>query len=215
MHFFSSIISRERKIPISAGIAIGPILFVIAVLGILAAAIAAGSGAFSTSTVSENYKAKAVALIDVGQNLKLGFERILGNGIDFDRVDMDPTHTTAADDLFSPIGGGVSPPSTTMAYAPGTDQWIYHDVTLPEMGIGTGTSPNKVAFLKVAQGVCDQVNAKANAISTPSVALTATTGDITNAPPDDWPTTLAGIMTGCFRDSTANVYWFYQVLGVQ
>ena len=37
----------------NAGIAIGPILFVIALLGILAAVIAAGTGDFGTATVAD------------------------------------------------------------------------------------------------------------------------------------------------------------------
>jgi len=213
--YMKSVDIDQSRLETDAGIAIGPILFIIAVLGILAAAIAAGSGSFTTSTTIESNKTKASALIEIGQNLKVGFDRIVGYDVALTAVDVDPTHTSCSTCLFSPTGGGISPPSTTMSETPGTDTWIYHNVTLPAMGIGTGTSPNKVAFLKVTSGVCDQINLRANAVTTPSVALTATTGDITHAAPDDWPATLAGIPTGCFRDSTANVYWFYQVIGVQ
>lgn len=196
-----------------AGIAIGPILFIIAVLGILAAAIAAGSGSFTTSTTSEGYKAKAAALIDIGQILKVGFERILANQ-DWANINIDPNDTDAATDLFSPTGGGISPPSTTMSSTPGTDTWHYYDVTLAAIGIGTGTSPNKLAFLKVAQGVCDQINAKANAIATPTQDMGV---DLEAAAPTAWPATLAGIPTGCLYNSNAGHlgYFFYQVMGVQ
>ena len=53
----------ETRLRGNAGIALGPILFIIAILAILAAAIAAGSGSFNTSTASEGNKAKASALI--------------------------------------------------------------------------------------------------------------------------------------------------------
>jgi hypothetical protein len=196
-----------------AGIAIGPILFIIAVLGILAAAIAAGSGSFTTSTTSEGYKAKAAALIDIGQILKVGFERIQANQ-DWGNINIDPTDTDAAVDLFSPIGGGISPPSTTMSGTPGTDIWHYYDVSLAAMGIGTGTSPNKVAFIKVTQGVCDQINAKANAIATPTQDMGV---NLAAAAPTAWPASFAGIPTGCiYNSNVGNLgYFFYQVMGVQ
>jgi type II secretory pathway pseudopilin PulG len=44
---------RMRRSPPDAGFAIGPILFVLALLGILAAVIAAGSGDFSTASVAD------------------------------------------------------------------------------------------------------------------------------------------------------------------
>lgn len=50
-----------------SGIAIGPILFVIAVLGILAAAVAAGSGSFSTSSSKESAQAMASTVMDYMQ----------------------------------------------------------------------------------------------------------------------------------------------------
>lgn len=101
------------------GIAIGPILFIIAVLGILASAIAAGSGSFTSSTTGESHRAKAAALIDIGQTLKIGFDRLMGNGTAFSDVVIDPEKTSDFEDLFSPIGGGVSAPSVTMAQNPG------------------------------------------------------------------------------------------------
>src|SRR5580658_2534770 len=60
-----------------AGIAIGPILFIIAILGILAAAIAAGSGSFTSGTTAESSKTKAAALIQIGENLKIGMDRLI------------------------------------------------------------------------------------------------------------------------------------------
>ena len=52
-----------------AGIAIGPILFVIAMLAILAAAIAAGSGSFTGGTSLETAKVEASKIIDFGNRV--------------------------------------------------------------------------------------------------------------------------------------------------
>src|ERR1700728_5210589 len=56
---------EARRLASDAGIAIGPILFIIALLGILAAAIAAGSGSFTSSTTNESDETKAAALINI------------------------------------------------------------------------------------------------------------------------------------------------------
>ena len=93
----SSSENRHRRLAPKAGIAIGPILFIIAVLGLLASVIVAGSGGFTAGTTGESNRSKAAALIDIGQILKIGFERILGNGIEFDNVIIDPTLTTRPD----------------------------------------------------------------------------------------------------------------------
>ena len=69
-----------KRMGATAGIAIGPILFIIAILAILAAAIAAGSGSFTSGTTSESAKTKASALIQIGENLKVGMDRLIMEG---------------------------------------------------------------------------------------------------------------------------------------
>ncbi len=215
-----------------AGIAIGPILFIIAVLGILAAAIAAGSGSFTSSTTNEGNRTRASALIEIGQNLRMGVERILGDGsTGLDGISTNTADRTATTHLFAPIGGGIAPPSTTMAAAPTTDTWRYWFIVLP--GIGT-TAGSLVAFLPIVAGVCDEVNNKANGIpvtgtaggtadaATANVALTpaGTSGaplDVTGA--NAWPAGLVQKLVGCVYNENATTvpigYYFYQVLGVQ
>src|SRR5476649_511292 len=95
-----------------AGIAIGPILFIIAILAILAAAIAAGSGGFTSGTANESNSTKASALIQIGENLKIGMERmVMENGISYGAYTINPANTTNNNDLFSPLGGGITAPS--------------------------------------------------------------------------------------------------------
>lgn len=214
--------SPTQRFAPDAGIAIGPILFIIAVLGILAAAIAAGSGSFTTGTASESNRAKASAIIDIGQNLKIGFDRILGNGIDFADVVIDPISTSAADDLFSPTGGGIGAPSTTMAYAPGTDVWYYPLVAIPNLGTTAGS---RLAVIRVSSGVCDDINAKVAALAAGTAHAEAKAiGDFSdpaliNPGAANWPPSLAGKPTGCVENTDATGspagYYFYQVLGIR
>ncbi len=223
---------RRDRFPNDAGIAIGPILFIIAVLGILAAAIAAGSGSFTSSTTNEGNRTRAATLIEIGQNLRMGFERILGDGTTtVSGVNIDPNDRTATTDLFAPIGGGISPPSTSMAASPTTDVWRYWFIVLPGIGTAAGSV---VALLPITAGVCDEVNNKANGIAitgtagatadaaNANVALTpAGTSvaplDVTGA--NAWPAALAQKLVGCVYNEDATTvpvgYYFYQVLGVQ
>ena len=174
----------RTRLAADAGIAIGPILFIIAVLGILAAAIAAGSGSFTTKTTNEGARSKAAALIEIGQTLKVGMDRILASGDNVDAtganitaatVDIAPGHTTDKDMLFSPIGGGVGEPSNTMSKNPtsAADVWFYPMMHIPNIGTAAasygGVSGNRVAAIEVTPEVCDEINLKANGIAVPAV----------------------------------------------
>jgi len=218
----SSTIQRHRLDP-TAGIAIGPILFIIAVLGILAAAIAAGSGSFTSGTAGESNRTKATALIDMGQNLKIGFERIVGNGTDFGSVIIDPTLTSLSTHLFSPTGGGITSPSRTMAATPSVDDWMYPLIAFPGVGTASG---QRFAMIRVTEGVCDEVNVKTIALA----AGTAHTerkdiGDLTSTGLIDltgsgaWPPSFEGKPTGCIENVNAAAlssgFFYYQVIGVQ
>lgn len=205
-----------------AGIAIGPILFVIAVLGILAAAIAAGSGSFTAGSTAENNRTKAAAMIEIGQNLKIGWERITGSAeVDFDLVNINVNNTSAENDLFSPLGGGITAPSVTLANQPSVDRWHYPLGNF--VGLGTGNNPNQWAILKVSQGVCTEVNSKANGMS-----ATPTAKDVGNIEVDDatvadsyivdnWPAELNGKPLGCVNNTndTSEGHYFYQIIGIR
>ncbi len=206
----------------SRGIAIGPILFVVALLGILAAAIAAGSGSFTGSTTSESDKTKAAALIQIGENLKFGVERIIGSGVDVTSINADPTSTTAANDLFAPMGGGISPPSTTMlvktaGYAPYVPKWEYM-FTTSTGGWGI-IAEDYTAYAQVSLGVCNAINQRANGVATPplvhiAIIAPGVPGHTSfNADFD----TLKGNMVGCFyTDHIYSLgYWFFEVLSIQ
>ncbi|HVY12990.1 MAG TPA: hypothetical protein VHB73_05435, partial [Alphaproteobacteria bacterium] len=94
-----------------SGIAIGPILFIIAILAILATAIAAGSSTFATNSSQETNRTNASAMVQIGQNLKMGMDRLMALGTSMANIDTNASNTSANNALFSPIGGGLIPPA--------------------------------------------------------------------------------------------------------
>jgi len=210
---------RER-FAADAGIAIGPILFIIAILGILAAAIAAGSGSFTAGTSSEGNSTKAAALIQIGENLRVGMDRItMENNVTVNNVTIGVNNTTNAVDLFSPTGGGVTIPSVSLANDATSDIWEYVWAEIPGLG---STAEERVAMLNVPSGVCDQVNVKANSLNV-AIAnydkIASMTNPVTNNDLGDltasWPAALTSKPIGCLYDSTNSKYWFYEVLYIQ
>lgn len=205
----------QRRLARDAGIAIGPILFVVAILAVLAAAIAAGSGSFTSGTSTETSRTKASAMIEIGHNLKVGFDRITGLGTDHTDVVIDPDSTSNDNDLFSPSGGGINTPSVTMANDPATDTWEYPTAAVPKLGT---SSTETLAMIRISSAVCKQVNQRANSVATPAAADIGdpTTGAL-GADAANWPNVLKGKMTGCINSNNADEpgYWFYQVLGIQ
>jgi hypothetical protein len=217
---------QPNRLAKDAGIAIGPILFIIAVLGILAAAIAAGSGSFSTSTTGESNRTRAAAIVEIGQNLKAAFDRVMGTGVDIANVDVNPNNTSGEYSLFSSTGGGASPPSATLA-ATATSQWYYPSVVYPGIGDSTSTSGSRLAVLPVGSGVCYEINSKVNNMTTGSAGSSdiATSNPITGDPTgtavlalSEWggsDSVFKAKPTGCVYSSATSNYYFYQILGIQ
>jgi len=208
-----------RRLPHNAGIAIGPILFVIAILGILATVIAAGSGSFSGSAQTEGARTKAAALIDIGIILKSGFARMIGSGTDFDSINIDVTATSNEVDLFAPAGGSVNVPSVALANNPATDIWYFPLAALPQIGT---TNTDRLAILKIPAAQCNQINVKANALTTDidDSSMGADIGDVTAVTltgAASWPTPLVGKEIGCLRNTNASTpgYFYFQVIGMR
>jgi len=197
-----------------AGIAIGPILFVVAILAILATAIAAGSSTFATNASQETNRTNAGSMIQIGSSLKMGVDRIVALGNPIANVDINISNTTTNNSIFSPTGGGLVPPSTALAATPGTDAWTY---TWGQVnGLGTAAL-ERIALLRVTAGVCDQVNTQAG------ITYTLANIDLGNfaaanlANPANWPTPLNQKLVGCFQSNGTGVVgnYFFQVLAVQ
>ena len=62
------------------GIVIGPILFIVAILAVLAAAIAAGSGAFNGDISAVSAKAQATAILEQANEVKFAVDRLIAKG---------------------------------------------------------------------------------------------------------------------------------------
>ncbi len=216
----------ERCLDPEAGIAVGAILFVIAVLAILAGAIAAGSGSFTSGTTNESDSTKASAIIQIGDNLKTGMDRLfMENQIPFANVDTNTANTSGNNQLFSPAGGGITPPAWSMANQPSTDGtaatgdiWYFPYASVPGVGSG-GTNYDILAVLSVAQGVCNNINTRAIGIPTPAVNdlgnFASTANDSTLA--TNWPALMNGHTVGCVQNNNtgSSGYYFYEVIAVQ
>ena len=206
-HSFNTCISRQ------AGIAIGPILFVVAILAILATAIAAGSSSFATSSTQETSRTNAAAMITIGQTLKMGVDRIVALGTDVANVDINAANTTGDTALFSPTGGGLVSPSTALANDPTNDTWIFTWGAVTNLGTG---ALSRIAALKVKSGVCDQINTLAGNAATPAAAALGNISNTVNF--SAWPATnVIAKMSGCVNNNSAGATgtYFYQVLSVQ
>jgi len=202
-----------KKTNSKAGLAIGPIIFIIALLALLAAAIAGGSSSFRT-TGTESNKTKSSTLVQIGETLKMGMDKIVTEvSISAALVDFNVAHTTENNQLFSPTGGSIPPPSIGMAADPLHDEW-YFPQGKPD-GFGGGSGNVIFAVLPVTRGVCAEVNNRS--IGVAAVPPAATLGDfgtnkVTSGAP--WPVagntwtagattattdapTLVGVLKGC------------------
>jgi hypothetical protein len=102
---------KQRTLNNQDGVALGPILFIIAVLAILAAAIAAGSGSFSGSTSRENAKIMASTILSQMNNLDNCVAMIRSNGFDDTQLDF----SLPANTFLDGAGGDWTLPTTSVA----------------------------------------------------------------------------------------------------
>lgn len=159
-------LSQDAVGSAEAGIAIGPILFIIAVLAVLAAAIAASSNNFTGSTNATSNKVIASTIIQQLSDLDTAVQKIEANGYshnqisfytplsdlnrgadgtDFSSIYQNPACTTDACKVFMPNGGG------TVAAPFPVDAFDYtcmdgaHGL-LPYCSAANGNSPCRYAF---------------------------------------------------------------------
>jgi hypothetical protein len=167
------------------GIALGPVIFIIAILAILAAAIAAGSGAFNANTNTESAKAMAETIINQADQIAMGVQNVyVGNACSLSQITFsNPTATgynggtdlyansNAPSDgscnVFLPNGGSVLFPTMQSG---ALDPCCYESGTTNEYGYpvftggynwgqGTQTIGNLVVlFPNLSLAVCKQIN---------------------------------------------------------
>lgn len=134
-----------RKKDGQRGIVIGPILFLIAIIGVLAAAIAAGIGGFGGSSSTASAKVMASAIIDYADTVKIGVDRVLANGCGDTEISFENPIVSGYDNpnapadercnVFSVNGGGIimkTPPSQAL-----DSSWLTASVPPPAGFFGT------------------------------------------------------------------------------
>lgn len=163
------------KFSSSSGIALGPILFIIAILAVLAAAIAAGSGGFNADTNNESAKSLAQTIINQADQVSMAVQKVrMDNGCDDTQINFvngivsGYTNPNAPSDgscnVFDPRGGGIiwqtPPPQINQQY----DINGYNDTRAPANSPTGGAAEvnatfDIIMFLPfVPLKVCQQLN---------------------------------------------------------
>lgn len=236
------LLNRTRK-RAKRGFAIGPILFIIALIAVIGAALSSGSGGFNASSGEETAKVNASNVVSQATSLKFAVDRLITNGltlpatgivsqaanlaltpstrIDFSR---DCSGTGGSPDqgncLYSPLGGGVSPqvpPSKAVPSATQTSAtpWVYF--MTPMEDIGTSAGEELVALLPVTQPVCAKIVQQiyGNSETVEAVSASPLTVSSGSVTAFSAPDTTDGArrLANCVSNGTDHV--FYQVLSVQ
>lgn len=218
------------KFHAQSGIAIGPILFVIAILAILAAAIAAGSGSFMTGTSQESANTLASTLMTQADQVKSAVTYLLDNGCDETQLNFAYTQndpylpawanpvSSAANlnapsdgscDVFSVKGGMPVVPMPPVNIALPTSTWYlgYWTFSADFHVAGVGSGNNLLVMATgVTQAVCQKINA-INGISGigPDVFGSHTIQQFTGSYNVSYSPTLnaqlTGQLQGCYNDN--------------
>lgn len=155
----------------------GPILFIIAILAIIAAAIAAGSSSFNANTVNESNKVDAQALVQYADQLKNSVQKVMAdNSCSDTQLQFQGSNPNAPSDgscnIFDPRGGGIVDLNFTnlngafnTAMATNNNNWAntYGHFTQgfmsPIVGVGNpANAPLLFQLMDVSLGVCTSIN---------------------------------------------------------
>jgi type II secretory pathway pseudopilin PulG len=219
------------------GIVIGPIVWVVAILAVLASAIAAGSGAFNGDTSAIKAKAQATAILEYADSVKTGVGRLLAKGCNDTGISFENpvvsgyTNPNAPADkschVFDINGGGV-------VFKKRHPDWIdttpdaTNEITFSggNTVIGFGGPLDKAysaelifRFHGVRDDICKQVNQLVGIDGIPDNGLLYSPGSFIggySASGQIRAAKLNGHMVGCFHSSTAGNYnVLYQILIVR
>ena len=99
------------------GIAIGPILYIVAILAVLVSAIAAGAGAFNGDISAVSAKAQASAILEYAQEVKFAVDRLIAKGCTDTQVSFENPYVSGYENpnapadkschVFDVNGGGI------------------------------------------------------------------------------------------------------------
>ena len=144
------------RLPICVGIAIGPILFVIAIIALLAAAIAAGSGAFTGGTSGESAKLMATAILEQACNVDNSVNLLRGQGFTDQALYFgvpDNMFTSAGYDLGQSFSGFPAPSGCTSPTV------LNPDTCSVYKPLGGGATPQAIPQAAIDQTLLDSVYA--------------------------------------------------------
>lgn len=195
-------------------VVVGPFLFIAAIVVLLGIAISASRSPLPMPEDARDARAKAMALFQIGATLKKGMDRLtVENNITWGSWRIDETAIENSNDLFSPTGGGVAPPSTSLAVDPFSDVWHYPTGAVPGLG-----NNDQLAVLRIDSDICKEINRQ---IVGQPIVEKADVGDFSASTPsvpdvsiaNHWPARLHGQLTGCLQNGDMrDDDYFYQVL---
>jgi hypothetical protein len=171
------------KFQSQSGIAIGPILLLIAILAILGAAIAASNGFFTSGTSTENANTIAESIIVQADAVSTAVQTVMNgnfctdseinfyNGIDGTNANSNaPSNHTC--DIYQPAGGGLLqfefpnavPANSTYT---GASVGLTADILYPTehnaiADVGTSASDLVLAMYNVSLSICTEINRLVN-----------------------------------------------------
>jgi hypothetical protein len=160
--------SRLRS---SAGLALGPILFLIAILAVIAAVVSAGAGGFSANTSTEGGKITSSAIIQMGENLLNAVRLVNTHGCADTQINFNNpmisgysnpnAPSDGSCDVFGPNGGGMIFPTIKASTAETEDNgyFVFEGGGASFVGLGNAANSSLAAFLPIdSSDLCNSIN---------------------------------------------------------
>jgi hypothetical protein len=222
------------------GIALGPILFIIAILAIIAAAIAAGAGSFNANTTTENVKSLAEIIVNRAEQVSMAVQKVyIDNGCADTQINFyngtDPVSansnapTDHSCDLYSPLGGGILQLPIPAAAIDATKSSAFTTSTGVPTGffvpnqwnalanVGTTAADLLLITFDLTSSVCTRINQIVNynppSFTPPTLSIYIAYGFNGSFPGGANPNFGAGFTQGCYYDASyGGEYAYVRVL---
>lgn len=190
----------------ASGIAIGPILFVIAILAILATALSAGSSSFSGSSETEKARTNAGVILNYIASVRTAVARVMALGCREDQIsfenpaDANYPNSNAPPDkhchIFDIAGGGLNWLSLSPSFVPTGIMRVDSNVRIAGLGTGKAALVMFISMIDTAQAPLKQLCLSIN-------DLAGVPNNSGNVPVDSW--TSGSYFTGSYNDATPTV----------
>ena len=218
------------------GIAIGPILYIVAILAVLVSAIAAGAGSFSGDTSAISAKAQASAILEYANEVKFAVDRVLGKGCTNTEISFENpivsgyTNPNAPSDkschVFDVNGGGIIFKKEQENWIDSAQDGEYQGFTFGSGNfvndLGTTNRELIVRFYNLKNDICKQINKMADINDIPNNGTSfAHAGAFSGTYFDSGGGSISvldmkGHLFGCFRSLTSghnyNVFYFVLIV---